>query len=250
MFDWRQILYSIVMLIALLAGFVVLKLQQRDLQVSKRERLAIGLAAFIGAMLGAKLPFLGSLGWQGFIDGRVWFTDGKTILGGIFGGYFAVEVVKGLLDIRTRTGDSFAMGIATAVAIGRIGCFIAGCCYGSITDLPWGIAFPFAGDAPSIMRHPTQLYEVAFHLLAITFLWVAAQQHWCDGHRLKAYLLGYLVYRFFTEWIRPEAKVLGALTGYQWACVIMAMILIGLWWRDSREPSKETDADRLRSDAF
>ena len=230
--------YAIVMLVSLALAWWLMQRKQRSLSLSSRERALLGFAAFIGAMLGAKLPFIGQLGWDGILSGATWFVDGKTILGGIFGGYLAVEVAKVSLGIRVGTGDAFAVPIAIAVLIGRIGCFWAGCCFGQVTHLPWGISFPLAADRPGVLRHPTQIYEVIFHAFAIVALLLAERHDWCRGQRLKAYLLAYLGYRFVSEWIRPETRVLWELTIYQIACVLLSLILVALWFRDARRPEQ------------
>ena len=111
-------------------------------------------------MIGAKLPFV-LADWQGLLSGRAWFENGKTIVFGMVGGYFGVELAKALLGVRVKTGDSFAVPVAAAVAVGRLGCFAAGCCHGRSRALPWGVDF---GDG--LRRHPTQLYESAFHSTA------------------------------------------------------------------------------------
>ena len=115
-------------------------------------------------MIGAKLPFV-LADWEGLASGRAWFENGKTIVFGLVGGYFGVELAKALLGVRVKTGDSFAVPVAAALAIGRLGCFVAGCCHGTVTTLPWGVDF---GDG--LRRHPTQLYESAFHLTAALVL--------------------------------------------------------------------------------
>lgn len=186
-------------------------------------------------VIGAKIPFLGDRGWGAFYDGTVWFADGKTILGGIAGGYAAVELVKWIANIRTRTGDTFALPVAVAVAIGRIGCFVAGCCYGRVTTMPWGVSFPLAQDESGILRHPTQLYEVAFHVLASLILVVMDRKQWLVGNQLKAYLIAYLIYRFLSEWLRPESPILLNLTIYQLVSVALVGVLVLLWVRDSRQ---------------
>lgn len=204
------------------------------------------MAAFFGAMIGSKLPFLGELGWSGFLNGSVWFMDGKTMLGGIFGGYAAVEVTKETLGIKESTGDTFALPVALSVLIGRIGCYVAGCCYGTETTLPWGVAFDTDVLTPGAMRHPTQVYEALFHGIAAILLLVAAQFNWLTGQRLKAYLLAYLVFRFITEWIRPAPVSSLGLTLYQWSCLILAGLLGVLWYRDSircKPDNRHLDAD-------
>jgi phosphatidylglycerol:prolipoprotein diacylglycerol transferase len=144
-----------------------------------------------------------------------------------FGGYVAVELTKAWLGVRQGTGDAFAVPIAAGLSIGRIGCFLGGCCYGIPTTLPWGVAFKTAPDAGECMRHPVQLYETLFHSAALIALVMLEHRRWVAGQRLKLYLIGYLIYRFITEWIRPEPKVLYGFTAYQIACVFLAILLIG-----------------------
>jgi phosphatidylglycerol:prolipoprotein diacylglycerol transferase len=194
------------------------------------EKLAIGLGGFCGAMIGAKLPFL-LADWEGLMSGAAWFANGKTIMLGLAGGYFGVELAKWLLDIRTKTGDSFAVPVAVAIAIGRLACFQAGCCYGTPTELPWGVVFPAVDSLP---RHPTQLYESAFHLVAASVLYVLWSRKLFPGQLIKLYIIVYMGYRFATEFIRPEARLLGGLTGYQWTALVMAGLFAWLWWRDAR----------------
>lgn len=232
---WWRTVYACVLVISIAIAMRLIHSNQKRLDLTRVQRLLIGGAAFVGAMIGSKVPFLGDRGWAAFYDGTVWFADGKTILGGIVGGYAAVEFAKWIAKIRTRTGDTFALPVAIAVAIGRVGCFIAGCCFGGVTTVPWGVSFPMANDAPGIVRHPTQLYEVAFHFSAALALLVLARKNWLIGNQLKAYLIAYMVYRFLSEWLRPETPILLDLTIYQFVSVAIAAVLIILWVRDSRE---------------
>lgn len=228
-------LYSAIMLLAIVVAGVLLRFTQRPLALSTFQRLAIGIGAFCGAMIGAKLPFVLS-DWSAFRSGAAWFSDGKTILLGLVGGYLGVDVVKWCLEIRTRTGDSFVVPVAVAVAIGRVGCFVAGCCYGTATRLPWGVVFAQVDQAP---RHPTQLYETAFHAACAAGMAVALQRGWCRGHLIKAYIILYAGYRFLTEFIRPEAQFLAGLTGYQWSSLALVVGFAALWQFDARQMRRE-----------
>ena len=242
--SWR-VAYAVVMIVSIVASMRLMHSRQRRLDLTRSQRLLIGVAAFVGSMVGAKTPFLGDRGWGAFYDGTVWFADGKTILGGIVGGYAAVELAKWIGNIRTRTGDAFALPVAVAVAIGRIGCFVAGCCYGRVTTLPWGVGFPLAQDDFGVFRHPTQLYELAFHSVAAATLLVMDRKRWLVGNQLKAYLIAYMIYRFLSEWLRPESTVLLNLTVYQLVSVLIAAILMLLWVRDSHDLSPTVHGSKV-----
>ena len=222
--------YLLIMLASLATCSLLLRKLQEKLPLLWWQKVAIGVGAFCGAMIGAKLPFL-LLDWNRFLDGSAWLSDGKTIMCGIIGGYFGVELAKWTLDIRVKTGDTFAVPCAVAVAIGRVACFVGGCCFGTPTSLPWGMPFQNAGD--SLPRHPTQLYEAAFHLSVAGILLMLQSRGLFRGQLIKLYILTYLAYRFATEFIRPETRLVWGLTGYQWAAVAMTPLFIGLWWRDA-----------------
>jgi phosphatidylglycerol:prolipoprotein diacylglycerol transferase len=185
-------------------------------------------------MIGAKLPFVLS-DWPGLVSGRAWLDNGKTIMFGLVGGYLGVELAKAILDVKVKTGDSFAVPVAVAIAIGRLACFQGGCCFGSPTALPWGVDF---GDG--VARHPTQLYESAFHVAAAATLLVLQRRGLFRGQLIKLYFIAYFVYRFATEFIRPEPRLWLDLTGYQWAALALVPLFVVLWAHDARASVRAT----------
>jgi phosphatidylglycerol:prolipoprotein diacylglycerol transferase len=220
--------YQAIMGCAILTGYVLSRRTQRTLRLAWWERLGILAGAFCGAMITAKLPFVFS-DWRAFVSGAAWLASGKTIVCGLAGGYLGVEVAKWSLDIKTRTGDSFAVPVAVSVGIGRFGCFHAECCYGTRTQWPWGVVFPSVDGHP---RHPTQMYEAAFHLTAAVCLATLARRGMFRGNLIKLYIIAYAVYRFGTEWIRPELRYLYGMTGYQWSCLLLIGLFSILWYRE------------------
>jgi phosphatidylglycerol:prolipoprotein diacylglycerol transferase len=217
--------YPALMAAAVGTGILVSRRTQEPLPLGRWQRLGLGLGVFCGGMLGAKLPFV-LADWQGLLTGRAWLESGKTLVFGLVGGYFGVEVAKWAMHVRARTGDRFAAPVAAAIAVGRLACFSAGCCFGTITDLPWGVDF---GDGQP--RHPTQLYEFAFHLSAALALLGLQRLAIFRGQLVKLYILLYLIYRFFTEFIRPESHLALGLTLYQWACLALVPVFAVLWVR-------------------
>ena len=234
--------YTAIMITAVAVGAALSRRTQRGLQLAPYEKMGIAIGAYCGAMIGAKLPFVFS-DWQGLISGAAWFADGKTILCGLVGGYLGVEATKWALEIHTKTGDSFAVPVAAAVGIGRLGCFGAGCCYGTPTTVPWAVVFP---QIDQLTRHPTQLYESAFHFSCAIGLAYCYRRGLFRGQLIKLYLIAYACYRFATEFIRPEARQWYGLTGYQLASVLIALLFTWLWWRDARHV-QPLDTESLRS---
>lgn len=229
-------MYPLIMFIAVASGAVLLRLSQRSLAMAWEDKLAIGIGAFCGAMLGAKLPFA-LFGEAEFWTAAAWLSNGKTILAGLVGGYAGVELVKWVLGIHTKTGDSFAAPVALSIAIGRLGCFYAGCCFGTPTNLPWGVVFPAIDTLP---RHPTQLYESLFHFAAAAVLLVLQQRGMFRGQLIKLYIIVYAMYRLVSEQIRPEPEMWGQLTAYQWASLCIIAVFSFLWWQDGKAMAAES----------
>lgn len=227
--------YPLIMGTAVATGVVVSRRTQRPLPLDRWERLAVGLGAFCGGMIGAKLPFV-LTDWDGFLSGAAWFDNGKTLVCGLVGGYFGVEAAKWAMHVRVKTGDTFAAPVAAAIAVGRLACFVGGCCFGTVTTLPWGVDF---GDG--LRRHPTQLYEFAFHASAAVVLYQLQRRHLFRGQLIKLYIIAYLVYRFATEYIRPEPRVWLYLTAYQWAALALVPVFIGLWCHDRHSFSRGSE---------
>jgi phosphatidylglycerol:prolipoprotein diacylglycerol transferase len=215
------------MLGAIGTGALVARKTQEPLKLDSLQRWGLFLGAFCGSFLGAKLPYLLFNALHNVPDAGL-FDSGKTILGGMVGGYFGVEAVKFALEIKVKTGDSFAVPVAASIAVGRLACFFGGCCFGIPTSLPWAVRF---GDG--IPRHPTQIYEFFFHGGMAVLLWNLRERGLFQRQLIKLYILSYLVYRFLTEFIRPEPRVLQGLTPYQLAALAMIPLFAWLWRLDS-----------------
>lgn len=223
-------LFPLIMLLSVVTGIFLSRRYKADLPINRLSKLWIGLAAFTGAILTAKLPYL-IPGLPGFKDAENLLMGGKTILFGMVGGYFGVELAKYHIGLKTKTGDSFVVPVAASIAIGRLACFCGGCCYGTETDMPWGVVFPAIDP---VTRHPTQIYEFCFHLTAaLTAAWLIHRQ-FIRGNVIKLYFIIYFCYRFLTEFIRPEVRTIAGLTSYQWTTILLIPLFAGLWIRDAK----------------
>jgi prolipoprotein diacylglyceryltransferase len=222
--------YSAFMLLALAVFLLARRCMPRSTAVDLPLQQGAGLAvaAFIGGVFGAKLPFAVARGVD-WTQAAAWSTDGKTVTTGLIGAYVAVEFAKWVMGIRIKTGDSFALPLALALAVGRWGCFFNGCCFGRETNLPWAYDF---GDG--VLRHPTQVYESLFHLaMAGVLLWLT-DRGLMRTHRLQLYLIVYGVFRFLMEYLRPEPAWFGGLTFYQWVAVVLIVGPAAQWAWEAR----------------
>lgn len=171
-----------------------------------------------GALLGSKL-----LAWLEsaplYLNADQLFPallGGKTIVGGLLGGWAGVEIVKKRLGITHSTGDGYVFPLILGMCIGRIGCFLTGLAdhtYGKPTALPWAVDF---GDGP---RHPTQLYEIAFLLILGAFLLARLRRPRANGELFRTFMLGYLAFRFVVEFFKPRYTIpYVGLSAIQLAC--------------------------------
>lgn len=189
-------------------------------ELALSTRLALITGAILGAAIGARLSWWledPAVAFAHFPD-AVALMQGKSILGGLLGGVVGVEIAKSRVGVGESTGDAFVWPIIVALIIGRLGCQLTGLddhTAGRPSTLPWAHDF---GDG--IGRHPTALYEIvflAFWALLINRLAPLLVER---GDRFRLLLAGYLVFRFFVEYLKPLpfAYPFG-LSGLQWLCV-------------------------------
>jgi len=207
-----------------LAYFVGLQLYLRQRRrsgdvIDSPTRWSIVAATIVGAALGSRLLYWleGPSQLLAHWNDVRYLLGGKTVVGGLLGGLIAVELTKRVLGVTRRTGDLFAVPIASGIAIGRIGCFLSGLpdgTYGTPTSLPWGVDF---GDG--IARHPAQLYEAVFlSVLAFALAHFGRRPH-REGDLFKLFMVAYLALRLFLDAFKPELRVALTLSSIQWAAL-------------------------------
>lgn len=213
--------YAVMVGLAMLAGWAVRRSEVARLGYTRSPgHQWVGLGALIGAVIGAKggmLLFAADPAdlWARMLD--LDFT-GKTVVGGIGGGYLGVEVTKRLVGVRHSTGDGFAVSLPLAQAIGRVGCFLHGCCPGVAWDGAWAVR------SGGVERHPAQLYEAALDLALAGAIWSLRGWRKVEGELFRLYLVGYAGIRFVLEPLRDDATWwIGPFTPVQWVCLVTAI---------------------------
>jgi phosphatidylglycerol:prolipoprotein diacylglycerol transferase len=226
--------YGVLVALGFLAGLAVtIRLSRRaGLPTEPLTNLAIYCA--LGGIAGAKL-FMFLFDWQYY-----WQTPSEIFslstlqAAGVFHGGFIVALIVAALYIRhlqlppLQTMDCFAPGIALGHAIGRMGCFAAGCCWGRECDLPWAVRFHTDEAAPvplNVPLHPAQLYESAANLVIFAILYRLSGRSHRAGQIFGLYLVLYSSARFIVEFFRNhEQGLVAGLSLTQW----ISLGLLGL----------------------
>ncbi|HEY0078325.1 MAG TPA: prolipoprotein diacylglyceryl transferase [Pyrinomonadaceae bacterium] len=233
--------YGLLLATAFLAAlFMSARLAARD--GLPRERVYdLGLWILLAALVGSKVLMLWA---EPEYRANPWHLVSLDFLrsGGVFYGGLIGGILAGYMLIRRyrlpwwKTADAFAPSIALGQAIGRQGCFAAGCCWGKPTGLPWGVEFTRAGHEVTGVPfgahlHPTQLYE-SFAALALFFLllWLHRRKRF-DGQIVLLYAVLYSLLRFTIEFVRddPRGDILGltTLTGLSTSQLISLVVGLG-----------------------
>jgi phosphatidylglycerol:prolipoprotein diacylglycerol transferase len=197
----------------------------------------------ISAIAGARLLFV-LLNWSQF-SGH-WLEAFKTWRGGMsfHGGLVGALLAGGIFAWRRRLpfwalADAVAPGLALGYAIGRIGCFLNGCCYGGPTHLPWGVVFQDAdhgGLTPP--SHPVQLYATLINLGICALLVRLYRRKRFTGQVLVSYLVLYSLYRFGVEFLRKgvtaQVMVLGLTQAQVASLGVILLGCVALAWLSRR----------------
>jgi phosphatidylglycerol:prolipoprotein diacylglycerol transferase len=203
-------------------------------RVGENPSMIVDLAFFmlIAAVVGARLFYIG-------VNPSV-ITDSPLAVfkiwegGLVFYGGFIAALITAIVYLKQkkipffRVADIFSPGLAAGHAVGRIGCFFAGCCYGKTCDLPWSVVFKDPNSlAPiGVHLHPTQLYSSAGNLIVFAFLWAYRKRTKHQGQLFWLYILSYGLVRAFLEIFRddPRGFLFGVLPVSQGIGLVVALV--------------------------
>jgi len=223
----------------------------------------LGVYGILVALVSSKLWFIFSM-WDYYVANpreifsMETFQSAGTFYGGVIGGilwvvlyaHFQKMPLLGVLDLA-------AAPVALGHSIGRVGCFMAGCCYGKPTSLPWGVTFTnpiaerIAGTPLNVSLHPTQLYEAGAEFLNFLLLvWLGTRQRFA-GQLVGAYFILYGIERGAIEFLRADP---GRTMMFHDAVSLMQIVSVGLiltggylWWRGLRGAAPIPPATSVRA---
>lgn len=252
--------YGLILAIAFFAGVGLARRQGRMDGLAPAALSDLCIALLIAAVIGAKLLMVivglftpaGQEGAMGFAD---IFTMGTLRAGGaIHGGIIAAAIVYFWLTRKGRglpmraTGDALVPGVALGQAIGRIGCFSAGCCYGTETHASWAATFTdpnaalFSGTPLGVPLHPVQLYTMAGNLIVMVLLLMARKRRGFAGQIFALYFIFEGVQRAITETWRGDLDRGTGIFHISWLStgrltaigfVVLGVILLAMWRKRS-----------------
>lgn len=255
--------YGVLLAAAYLLGLKLAMIRGAQRGLDGTRVLDLGIYIIISALVGAKLMLL-------LVDFS-YFRDHPAELlslarsGGVFYGGLILAVVVALWYMARHglplwtTCDVFAPGVALGHAVGRVGCLMAGCCFGRPTTLPWGMTFtdPFAaanvGTPLGVALHPTQLYEAGAELAILALLLLTERRGRAfPGRTFWLYMLLYAISRYVIEMFRGDERgiVFGILSTSQFISVVLVPLsFVMLVWlsRRSRAPEPAKTRDRRKA---
>ncbi len=173
--------------------------------------LMVYIGALGGAFIGAKLAYIFAEGWFDWGREDFWLrvATGKSILGGLLGGYAGVEMMKRLVGHEKSTGDAFALIMPPALLLGRVGCLTHGCCL---------------GRQIGASRWPAVPVEITFLIVIFIVIVVLRRAGRCKDRLFFLFLASYGAFRFAHEWLRDTPRWFASLSGYHFIALAMAVI--------------------------
>lgn len=229
--------YGLMLALGVLSAYLSAEYRARKLKLRYEHVFYLIVWCTAGGFASAKLLF-----WATELDEILrdpgilleTLADGFVVYGGILGG-----ILSGYLYCRAKKlaflkyFDLVMPSIALAQGFGRVGCLLAGCCYGKETDSPLAIVFHDSDFAPNgVPLIPTQIYSSLLDFLHFGLLLLIARHKKADGQVAACYLIFYSAGRFCLEFLRGDAErgSVGVLSTSQFIGIFTGIAGVLLLW--------------------
>ncbi len=227
--------YGLMVAVAIIAAYLVAEMRAKKKGLDYECIFTLTIWCLVGGILGSKILYFITIFEQVIADPSIildW-QNGFVVYGGIIGG-----ILGGFLYCRYKKWnflehfDLVMPEIALAQGFGRIGCFLAGCCYGKETDSIFGIAFHDSAFAPNNVKLiPTQLISSVLDFALFGILLFADKKKKAHGQVAALYLILYSIGRFGVEMLRGDAErgAVGTISTSQFIAILILVVGIGMF---------------------
>ncbi len=228
--------YGLMIAVSVITGYLLSEYRAKKKNLDYENIFTLAIWCLAGGVLGSKLLFFITV-WKDVIENPkilLDFQNGFVVYGGIIGG-----ILGGFGYCRYKKWnfmeyfDLVMPQIALAQGIGRIGCFLAGCCYGRETESGIGIVFHESNYAPNgVKLVPTQLFSAAFDIGLFAALLLVDKKKKAHGQVAGAYLALYSIGRFIIEFYRGDLDrgQIGSLSTSQFIAIFLGAAGIALFF--------------------
>lgn len=202
--------YGLMIMIGILAALCLLSYRSKKQQYNEDNVWDMAILSIICGVIGGKVMYIITDIKEVLQNPSVLRNvgNGFVIYGAILGGILGVYIYSKKKDWDTLSVlDLLVPSLPLAQGFGRIGCFLAGCCYGKVTSLPIGVEFNNSPFAPAnVHLIPTQIYSSIFDfMLALFLLWYDRHER-KKGRLFSLYLIIYSIGRFLIEFFRGDPR--------------------------------------------
>jgi len=238
--------YSVMISLTFFTGLALWIWQGKRVGLKTEKQISLALIAFFSGLVGARLLAVLTQ-WKRYASGELGVSalweGGIVYLGGFiaaFGIFHSLAPRMGLP--RKLALNTAAPALCFEHAVGRIGCFLNGCCFGTVCALTWGVTYtnPLSVAPQGLPLHPSQLYE-SIGLIALGFLLLRHNKRpFIKLETINLYLLFYVVLRFFVEFSRGDLLrgVHWGLSTSQWLSLGLIFVALLLDFPDSSDHKK------------
>jgi len=253
LFGFHLPTYGLLVALAFLTALALTARLARKNGLDSETVLNLGIYCAMAGIAGAKLMMiLVDFGDYARNPGML-FSLSTLQAAGIFYGGLIVALIVAYFYMRRKhlpmlaTADVLAPGLALGHAIGRLGCFAAGCCWGARTSLPWAVTFtrPEAHDLVGVPLgvplHPTQLYEAIAEAIIFVILYFRIAKPHKPGAIIGLYLVLYAAVRFFDDFLRDPQQPNpfgGPFNNAQWISLGLIATVVVIWLKSRRRVNR------------
>jgi phosphatidylglycerol:prolipoprotein diacylglycerol transferase len=238
--------YGFLIAVGFFLGILLATREARRLGENPEKILDLSFYILVAAIVGSRLFYVLTT-WESYAENpleiiKIW-KGGLVFYGGFLGAVTAAVVYMRLNRLPFwKTADILAPSLALGQALGRLGCFLAGCCYGRPSDVPWAVTFTDQRCLAPVNTplHPTQLYSAFTNLAIFIILWALSRRNRIPGRVFWTYVLLYGLTRSIIETLRGDfrgAEVFGLLSISQTLGLTGAAVAIVMLVRANRKAS-------------